>query len=110
MSGARAPSLPVFDCEVTEAGLQARAQRFGGDISKLEPPDNELRVGDRYSNVASGCTVGDRIVSIQERTVEEDVLDLVIPGIGAAVLVVLVAALALVLWRRRVKARVQPRG
>jgi hypothetical protein len=52
---------PSYQCEVTQAGLTNRAAPYGGDISKLPPPDSGFQPGDRYTSV-SGCASGDRTI------------------------------------------------
>ena len=53
---------PDFRCEVTQEGLTNRAAPYGGDISKLPPPDGFFQPGDRYTSV-SGCASGDRTLA-----------------------------------------------
>jgi hypothetical protein len=93
------PRVQEYQCEVTQDGLKARAAPYGGDISKLPPPDGLFQPGDQYTS-ASGCSSGDITLTAGKGGAPSSsgTSPVVIGAI--AVTVIVVAVVLLLLWRR----------
>jgi len=91
-----------FHCVVTPQGLANRAQRFGGDVTKLEPEDRPA-VGSDYWSTSATCVPGDRLVSVDSSPIATvDRTSLLTFGFVAVVALVLIFLLLGVLaWAGR---------